>query len=108
MALAQAASPFNIKDVFGPAKIPGYGDVTGIGKLASDIILILTSVAGTVSLIFIVIAGIKIITAAGDEKKMAAASATLTYAIIGLVVTILAFVILRVVQFFLRAEVPIT
>lgn len=97
---------FNIKDVFQPANI--YGDVTGIGKLASDIVLILTSVAGTVSLIFIIIAGIKFITAAGDEKKMAAASATLTYAIIGLVVTILAFVILRVVQFFLGANVAIT
>lgn len=104
----QLAASFNIKDVFQPAKIPGYGEVTGIGKLASDIILILTSVAGAVSIIFIVIAGIKFITAAGDEKKMAAASATLTYAIIGLVVTILAFVILRVVQFFLGANVAIT
>lgn len=103
--MSQLAASFNITDkgIFPPA-----GRFQNFGQLASDIILILTSVAGAVSIIFIIIAGIKFITAAGDEKKMAAASATLTYAIIGLIVTILAFVILRVVQFFLGANVAIT
>ena len=59
------------------------------------------------SVIFIIISGIKIVTAAGDEKKLASASQTLTYAIIGLVVTILAFVIVRLVQYFLRSNVAI-
>lgn len=92
--------------IFPPAGI--YKGTTGVAKLASDIILILTGVAGILSFIFIIIGGIKIITAAGDEKKMASAQATITYAIIGLVVTALAFVILRVVQYFLRSNVPIT
>ena len=65
-------------------------------------------VAGILSFIFIIIGGIKIITASGDEKKLASAQATITYAIIGLVVTALAFVILRVVQYFLKSNVPIT
>ncbi|MEK9147257.1 MAG: hypothetical protein AAB639_03605, partial [Patescibacteria group bacterium] len=90
--------------IFPPAGI--YKGTTGVAKLASDIILILTGVAGILSFIFIIIGGIKIITAAGDEKKMASAQATITYAIIGLVVTALAFVILRVVQYFLRSNVP--
>ena len=102
------AAGFSIRDVFHPAQIPGYGQSTGVAKLASDIILILTGVAGVLSLIFIMIAGIKIVTAGGDAKKLQSAGATLTYAIIGLAVTILAFVILRVVQFFLRSNVPIT
>ena len=91
---------------FSPAKI--YGTTAGIGKLASDVILILTSTAGALSLMFIVIAGIKFVTSGGDPKKLASASSTLTYAIIGLAVTILAFVILRIVQFFLRSTVPVT
>src|SRR3990167_8869616 len=91
---------------FSPASI--YGSTTGFGKLASDIILILTSTAGALSLAFIIIAGIKFVTSGGDPKKLASASSTLTYAIIGLAVTILAFVILRIVQFFLKSAVPIT
>lgn len=96
---------FQIQDVFQPAGI--YKDTTGVAKLVSDIILILTGVAGILSFIFIIIGGIKIITAGGDEKKMASAQATITYAIIGLVVTALAFVILRVVQYFLKSNVAI-
>ena len=69
--------------------------------------LILTGVAFAISIIFIIIAGIKIVTASGDEKKLASAQSTLTYAIIGLVVTILAFVIVRLVQYFIGARVPI-
>lgn len=94
------------KVIFPPAGI--YPDPTGFGTLASDIILILTSLAAALAIIFIIIGGIKFTTAGGDPKKMASATATLTYAIIGLVVVILAFVIIRVVQFFLRANVPIT
>ena len=100
---------FNIQDVFSPAKIYSGTDteVTGFGKLASDIVLILTGVAFAISIIFIIIAGIKIVTASGDEKKLASAQSTLTYAIIGLVVTILAFVIVRLVQYFIGANVAI-
>lgn len=81
---------------------------TDFGQLASAIVTILISFAGALSIIFIVIAGIKFVTSSGDEKKLASASATLTYAIIGLAVTILAFVILQIVQRFVGANVEIT
>ena len=105
----QLAASFNIQNFFSPAKIYGEegNQVTGFGTLASDIVLILTGVAFAISIIFIIIAGIKIVTASGDEKKLASAQSTLTYAIIGLVVTILAFVIVRLVQYFIGARVPI-
>jgi len=94
---------FDIQSKFTPAQ-----RFTSFGSLASDIILILTSIAGSLSIIFIIMAGIKFVTAGGDPKKMASATSTLTYAIIGLVVTTLAFVILRAVQFFFKANIPIT
>lgn len=98
------AGDFNIAECFHPARIAGYGDSTGFGRLASDILLILTSVAASLSIIFVVISGIKFVTSGGDPKNLASARSTLTYAIIGIVVTILAFVILRVVQFFLTGS----
>lgn len=97
------AQSFKIQEQFTPAN--RFSD---FGQLASDIILILTGAAGAISIIFIVAAGIKFITSSGDQKKLASASSTLTYAIIGLAVTALAFIILRVVQFFFGANVPIT
>lgn len=100
------------QEIFPPAKFfsadPGTGEVTGFGKLASDILLILTSAAAILSIIFIIVAGIKFLTSSGDEKKLASAQGTLTYAIIGLAVTILAFVIIRVLQFLFGSNVPIT
>lgn len=100
------------QEIFPPAKFfganPATGEVTGFGDLASDILLILVSAAGVLSIIFIIIAGIKFLTSSGDEKKLASATSTLTYAIIGLAVTILAFVIIRVVQFFFGSNVTIT
>ncbi|OGE12882.1 hypothetical protein A3G14_03255 [Candidatus Curtissbacteria bacterium RIFCSPLOWO2_12_FULL_38_9] len=99
---------FSIKEVFPPARLYGEsgGEVTGIAKLAGDVLLILTGAAAIIAFIFIIIGGFKFLTSSGDEKKLASATATLTYAIIGLAVTILAFIIVRLVLFFLRAEVP--
>ena len=96
---------FDIRGVFQPASI--YPTSSGFGQLASDVLLILTGTAGALSLMFIVIAGIKFVTSGADPKKLGSATATLTYAIIGLAVTILAFVVLRIVQFFLKSAVPI-
>jgi hypothetical protein len=95
--------PFNIMDVFQPAKRFG-----SFGQLASDILLILVSLAGALALIFIMVSGFKFVTSSGDEKKLASARATLTYAIIGIAVVILAFVIVQILQYFLQSSIPIT
>ena len=88
---------------FSPARL-----FENFGDLATTIITVLVSFAGALSIIFIIIAGFKFVTSSGDEKKLASASSTLTYAIIGLAVTILAFVILRIVQHFIGSNVTIT
>lgn len=97
---------FNINQVFSPAK--RFQSSEDFGLLASDIVLILTSIATAVAFIFIILAGIKFLTSSGDEKKLAAAQGQLTFALIGLAVVILAFIIIRVLQFFLGTNVPLT
>jgi len=95
--------PFDIMDVFQPAKRFG-----SFGQLASDVLLILVSLAGALAIIFIMLSGFKFVTSSGDEKKLASARATLTYAIIGIAVVILAFVIVQILQYFLQSSIPIT
>ncbi|OGD94876.1 hypothetical protein A3F02_03595 [Candidatus Curtissbacteria bacterium RIFCSPHIGHO2_12_FULL_38_9b] len=97
------ADSFEIKKHFSPASL-----FANFGALATTVITILTSVAATLSVFLIIIAGFKFVTSGGDPKKLESAKATLTYAIIGLVITILAFVILQVLQTFLGSEVEIT
>ena len=99
--LAQAIS---IKDNFSPAdRFP-----QGAGQLFSDIIRILMVVSAVGAIIFIIIGGIKMITAGGDPKSLASARNTVFYALIGLVVIALAFAIVQVVQYILRSQIPIT
>lgn len=97
---------FSIDDVFSPAlRISRGGGFGTFGDLATVILTILTTAAGAIAVIFIIIAGIKFVTSSGDEKKLASAASTITYAIIGLIVTALAFVILQIVQYLLGAKV---
>lgn len=87
--------------LFPPAS---YGN---FGALATVVVQFLISLAGAASIIFIIIGGIKIVTASGDEKKLASAQSTIFYAIIGLAVTILALVMVNIVQKFFGSNVPI-
>ena len=53
--------------------------------------------AGVVAVIIVVISGIKFITSSGDPKQVEGAKHTMTYAIIGLVIILLSFFIIRVI-----------
>ncbi|MDO8487136.1 MAG: hypothetical protein Q7S45_02510 [Candidatus Curtissbacteria bacterium] len=97
-----STNSFDIKTIFQPANL--FGD---FGNLLSSIVSILISASFIITIFFIITGGIKIVTASGDMKKIQAAQGTITYAIIGLVVTVLAFVILQVVQYFFGANVGI-
>ena len=95
---------FQIQGSFTPASaFPG-----GVGQLVTTILTILMSTAGALGLIFIIMAGIKFVTSSGDPKKTASAQQTLTYAIIGLAVATLAFIIVQIVQTIFRANIPVT
>lgn len=68
----------------------------------SDIIIriiqILLALAGLVAVVFLIIGGFRYITAGGNEESAEAAKTTITNAIIGIVVIILSFVIVRVIS----------
>jgi len=57
----------------------------------------LLGIAATVSVLLIVVSGIRYITSAGNQQEIDDAKRTITYSIIGLVVTILAIVVVNVI-----------
>jgi hypothetical protein len=73
-----------------------------VGDAAKSIIGILSFIAAVLSAIFIIMAGIKYITSSGNSQRTEGAKQTLTYAVIGLIVSVLAFSIVN----FIAAKAP--
>lgn len=90
---ALSAQGIDISQEFQPAeKFQSVGDV---GTL---FIQILFALGITFTVIFTILGGIKFISSGGDPNKVAAARSMIVYAVIGLVVLILTFVIMYLVQ----------
>ncbi len=79
-----------------PAGIPT--EASDVGKIITFGIKILMFVGFIAAFIWLLLAGISYITSNGEPSKTAAAQKKITYAIIGLIVIILAFSILTLVE----------
>lgn len=81
-----------------PGNIPtgGLGETSVILRNAIALVLATT---GFLAIVFIIWAGIGFILSGGDKTKIQAARNKLTYAIVGLVLTLLSFLIVMIIQF---------
>lgn len=92
----EAAGITNVNEV---ATLGGVEDV--FGSLVGAVL----GFAGIALFILLLIGGFKYLTAGGDPKSVEAARKTLTYAIIGLVLIALAYLILRFISILTGADV---
>lgn len=88
---------FNKKACDGNTTVCPSGDDKGLFGLAKPIINTLLVIAGIVAVIVIIVGGISYTVSAGDPAKVKKAKDTVLYAVIGLVVAILAFSIVNFV-----------
>lgn len=79
----------------GNTQLPGDTDIKAF---IMRIINIALAIAGLVAVLFLIIGGFRYITAAGNEEAGASAKKIITQAIIGIVIIILSFVIVRVIS----------
>lgn len=68
-----------------------------IGNVLGAVINLLTTIVGVAAVIMIIISGLRFITSGGDSSKVASAKSALIYAIIGVVVVVLAQTIVHFV-----------
>jgi uncharacterized membrane protein len=68
-----------------------------VNNLLRTILNIISWVAGVIVIIMVIISGIKFATSSGDSAKVSSAKGTLTYALVGMVIVILAQIIVRFV-----------
>jgi cytochrome bd-type quinol oxidase subunit 2 len=79
------------------------GDVPtiyGLEEMVANILNIIIGLAGVVLLLMLIGGGFGYITSGGDKEKAAKAKNTLTYAILGLVVILGAWLIIRLIEEF--------
>lgn len=68
------------------------------GTYLPAITSVIIGMAGGLAFLFIVIGGIQLLTAYGDEEKITGAKKTITYAIVGLLVAILSYAIVSIIS----------
>lgn len=68
-------------------------NLTGPGGILSNVIIVLITLAGIISVIMIIVGGLRYVFSAGNEKATAGAKDTILYAVIGLIICVVAFAI---------------
>jgi hypothetical protein len=98
LSYADTACPTNLSSV-SSLGLPAYCNVVGSDStgLLTHIINLLLALLGVIAVLFIIIGGYRMVTSNGDEKNFEKGRKTVTYAIIGLVVAVLAFTIITVI-----------
>lgn len=84
----------------GPPPAPNGVPTVPLPQLINQISSIILLLVGVVAVLFLIIGGFRYITAAGVPEQVQAAKGTIMYAIIGIVITLLAY---AVVQFVINA-----
>lgn len=88
-----ATGNYNLSSGIDAAKGEGSSDAANIEDIVSKIINYLLYAVGIASVVMLIFGGFKYITSGGDSGKVGEAKNTILYAIIGLVVAILAWAI---------------
>ena len=83
---------------WGNCLVEGIATISCVFPLFQNILNAALGLAGAVALVFIIWSGFKLLTSAGDAKKVGSARQTLFYAIIGLSLVFLSFFIVSLVS----------
>jgi len=98
MLVPSFVSALNLNDARNLANQAGLNTRTQtFGDILQTILLVLLSLAFIIAAIFLVIGGYQFITARGNDDAVAKAKSTVTWAIVGIIVIVLAWVIMTAV-----------
>lgn len=100
-ALAAPASALAAETLV-PSQIVNLNNIVNVVRAIISFILVVAFVA---AFIFLLIGGLRWITAGGDEKAVASARNMITAALIGLVIVLLAYAIIRLVEIFFNVSI---
>lgn len=91
--------------------IPNAEDVATIRcivPLFGNLVQGVLALTGVALFVMLVVGGYNFLLSGGDQKKLEVAKGTLTNAVIGLVVIVCAYLIIKTVQVFTNSAIPVT
>ena len=103
IAVAAAFVPAQLVSADSKAQVQSGVDMTGASSsmdvpgVIAAVVNFLSVVVGALSVIMIIVAGFKYVTSGGDSGKVTSAKNTIVYAVIGLIIVILAQAIVKFV-----------
>lgn len=86
---------------------PEAADFSGLETVVSNFLGLATALGGMLAVVMLFIGGFKYITSRGDPKGVDAARNTITWAIVGLVLIVVAYLVLRLIRDFTGVDVTI-
>jgi len=104
---ANAACTINgkIKDGYDCIAPTGTKELFGADSIFTTVINVVLFVIGAISVVMLIVGGVKYTVSGGEAKAVESAKSTIMYAIIGLIVAALAF---SIINFVLTSVVPTT
>ncbi len=78
-----------------------------INTMLGIIVPTITVIAAVVFGAMLMLAGIKIVTAGGEPEKLQSAQQTATYAVIGILIIVLSYLIVRLMGFIFQIDIPV-
>ena len=75
----------------------------GIAAIIKNVLSWMLGIIGMIALIAFIISGIQYLTSRGDEKQIATAKRTMTYAAIGIIAALSGFIVIQAIDLALRA-----
>jgi hypothetical protein len=82
----------------GVTPVPSSAGNITIAQLLTKVITWVLTFAAAVAVLFLIFGGLQYVTSAGNDKRVAAAKNTILYAVVGLIVIALSFVIVTFVS----------
>ena len=108
MELAQGVRPpIDVGQNAESEAINGVATIKGFEWLFNNVVVSILGLAGIALFLMLLIGGFKYLTSGGNPESVASAQKTITYAIIGLIIVALAFLILVFIQTFTGAQITV-
>lgn len=85
-------------------KVPNPVGQQNLGDVLFDVVNALLLFAGAVAVLFLIIGGFRYVVSAGNAEQVEGAKKTIVYALLGLIVIFIAYVLVQLVQNYLGVQ----
>ena len=100
-----AAQPWTGLETAPGSSVADVATIKSLETLLSNVIRAIVALSGVALFVMLLVGGFNFLFSGGDQKKLDSARATITHAVMGLVIIVSAYLLLRTVSIFTGVDV---